>query len=636
MELKSQTSKKNILLFALLIHLLASNFVQGQSWSIEYVLNGDSSVYTLSQDKILQGKPVDFFFPAYKYNQTSSKEAVESVSVSNKEVIELELDTRLFNFENIHFEIDLYAEEMDTLQFFLKTTDDRLIPMIQRTHRNGYTYLPTVTFSANIINKGIQSIQIVGKSKNENKKFIVGRINGSKKIAFTAENMIAVDSLVSKYAFEQQSETFVELPDHYLRLHGFNMWSRLVLKDCRSTADSIQSICQYTNTLLNDYELYDLYGINRQELINRNVLFAQSSKDIDSYYKGLKEIIASLNSCHMRLTTSQQDDVESPLQAIYFYNINNKISVSAIFDPTLENKIQLGDQLLSINSIPLEELYHDFFKHVFASSPQQREIKVTQKLLYMAKEAFGDSLLLEFQNNDKNYFVWLNNSNFVGKKVVPSDFKIVSDNLIEKYNKTVYIKPVFLESSLIPYLYSHKNDFNNCEGLVIDLRGCSAADYSFCTFFSYLIANNSLILTTGTGLLTTCSDYTVQFSKIINIQAPVVVLIDSRTACASELMVNALRKVRSNIYVLGATNSAGSAQLAMRIDLPLNGGLAYFEGVTKDAFGKAIDDNTGIMPDSAVIFDSYKDLFPYNDRIKILALEYLGNSRNYIKENIQY
>ena len=634
MTQKRRTLKSKVLLLAILIIYFTNNGIQGQSWSIEYILNGDSSVYTLSQDNMLQGKSVDFFFPAYKFNQTSSNEAVESVNIGNLEVIELELDTRHFNFENIYFEIDMYAEEIDTFQFFLKTKEDRLIPIVQRTQREGYTYWPTVTFSANITNNDIQSIQVVGKSKNGNKKFIIGRVNGSKKVGFIAEDMMAVDSGLSKYTFEQQSETFVELPDHYLRLRGFNLWSRLVLKDCRSTYDSIQCISQYTNKLLNEYELYDVYGINKQELIERNTLLAAISNDIDSYYSGMKEILASLNSCHFRLSTSQQDDIESPLQAIYFYNINNEIAVSAVFDPTLENKIQLGDRLLAINHIPIEQLYHDFSNHVFASTSQQREIKITQKLLYIAKEAFGDSLLLEFQNDTNNYSVWLNNSNFTGKKVVPSDFKIVSDNLIEIYKKTVYVKPVFLESSFIPYIYSHKNELNDCDGLVVDLRGCSAADYSFCTFFSYLITENSLMLTSGSGLLTTSSDYIVQSSKQINIQAPIVVLIDARTACALEFFINALKKTRSNIYVIGATNTAGSAQYTMRVNLPNNATLSHFAGIAKDAFGKVIDNNIGIAPNFIAHFDSYKDLFPYNDRIKGIALAYLEDSRK--NEIIQY
>lgn len=639
MELMSLSSKRKILLFASIMHLFASNIVQGQTWSIEFILNCDSSVYTLSQNKILQGKPVDFFFPSYKFNQISSNDAVESVKIGNGEVVELELDTRHLDFENIHFEIDLYAEEIDTLWFFMKTTNDRLIPLAQRTHRNGYTYLPTVTFAVNIIKNDIQSIQIVGKSKNEDKKFIVGRVNGSKKIEFVAEDILAVDSLVSKYSFEKQSDTFFTLPDFYLKLHGFSIYSRLVLKECWSTYDSIYCIRNFfTSKILNEYSLYDVYGVNKQKLIDRSIDLAETSKDIESYYNSMKEVISSLNSCHMRLSTSQQDDIESPLQAIYFYNINNEIVVSAVFDPTIEHSIHLGDRLLSINNIPLGQLYSDFSKKVFASTSQQREIKITQKLLYLARELFGDSLLLKFKNNTDSYSIWLNKSNFSGKKVIPSDFKIVSDNLIEKYHNIVYMKPVFQESSLIPYLYSHKTDLNHCDGMIIDLRGCSSADYSFCSFFSCLIAENSLILTSDSSLFSIQSDYNyiIKPSTKINIKEPIVVLIDARTACASELMINAFRKIRPDIYVMGATNTAGSAQFAMQVALPRNATLNYFEGIARDAFGKIIDNNIGVIPDRVVSFDVYKDLFPYEDKLKYIALEYFGHTLKNMKKNIQY
>jgi len=589
-------------------------------------LNGDSSVYTLSQDKILQGKPVDFFFPAYKYYHTATRDVVESINIENIEVVELEFNTTNFNFDRVNFEIDIYAEEVDTILFFLKTIDDRLIPMTRQFYRKEYTYQPTVAFSANLTNNDYKSIKIVGKSKIENRSFIVGRVYASKRIEYVAEDMAAVDSFVSKFPFEKQSDTFVKLPDFYIRLHGFTLYSRLVLNGCYSAFDTIQCISQYINVFLNKYELYDVYGINKHELIKSNNLLAITSNDIGSYYSGLKKIIASLNNCHMRLSISEQDEIESPLQAIYFYNINNEITVSAIFDPTLENEIQLGDRLLSINNVSIEQLYHDFAKNVFASTPHQREIKITQKLLYMAKEAFGDSMLLVFQNNTNIYSVCLNKPNFSNKMYIPSDFKRITDNTIERYNNIIYFKPVFLDSRVIPYLYSHKTELNHCDRMIIDLRGCSAADYSFCAFFSYLISENSLIFTSGLDLLNTYSDYIVKPSQQINIKGPIVVLIDARTTCSPELMINALRKIRSDVYVIGASNTAGSAQFLLGNILPQNAILMYFEGVGKDAFGKTIDDNIGIVPDNIVHFDSFKDLFPYNDKIKRYALRYLGYS----------
>ena len=632
MKIRYLTLKRRIILYLIFIFLFAINKVQGQSWSIEYVLNGDSSVYVLSEENIVQGKVVDFFFPAYKYYHTSALIAVESVSDGKDEIVELKFDSKSLFCDVINFEINTYAEDVDTIHFFLKTIDEQLIPVSQQIHRQGYTYLPTSYFSANIVNNDFKSIQIVGKSKNCCKKFIVGRVNGSKKIKFTSESMLEVDSFVSNYSLEKQSDTFVELPDFYLRMHGFNFYSRLLLKGCNSTIDSIQCISQYINKLLNDYELYDVYSLNKQELINHNTLLANTSNDIDSYYYNLKKIIASLNSCHMRLSTNIQDDIESPLQAIYFYNINNEIAVSAIFDPALENKIQLGDKLLSINNTPLKQLYQEFSKNVFASSSQQREIKITQKLLYLAIEIFGDNLLLEFQNDTNKYSIELNKSNFSEKKVIPSGFKILSDNVIEKYDNVIYLKPIFQESHLIPYLHSHKTELNNCDGLIIDFRGCPGGDFSFCTFFSYLISKNSLILTNDSNFFSFRSDYDyiVKPSRQINVQSPIVALIDARSTCAPELIINALRKVNSNIYVIGATNSAGSAQGAMRIELPCDAVMAYFEGITKDAFGNAIDNNIGVLPDIIVNFDSYKDLFPYNDKIKQSALKYLG----YTIENI--
>jgi hypothetical protein len=305
--------------------------------------------------------------------------------------------------------------------------------------------------------------------------------------------------------------------------------------------------------------------------------------------------------------------------------MNNKIIVSAIFDPTLNNKIELGDSLNSINNIPINQLYQDFSKFVYASTPQQREMKITQKLLYLAKEAWGDSLMLTFKNNENSYTVCLNELNFVGKKRIPDDFKLSTDNLIEKYNDIVYLRSSFEESRDIPFIYSYMNDFNKCKGMILDLRGIPGGGHSTSSFFSFLISENSLLGRLGSSKFSSSSDLIVKPSKQIHVQAPLVVLIDARTTCYPELLINALRKSRSDVFVMGTSNSSGSAQYVARTDLPRNAILAHFHGTTIDAFGQLIDNNIGIIPDVLVRFNSYKDLFPYSDKLKYLAIQYLGN-----------
>ena len=629
-EVGQRYMKWSIGKYLLLTMMMCSFAVQAHSWSIEYHLEVDSMVYTFSQDKIIQGKSVEFFFPAYEYYQTSLMSAIESASIGNSEIIELEFDTKSFGFNRINLEIDLYAEGIDTIQYFLKTTDDRLVQLGQNGIRQGYKYLPTRYLTTNSTNAEFKSILIVGKSKNVKRKFILGRLTGMKKIRFVSDCKMDVEMFVSKFPFEKQGDTFVELPNHYLKLHDFNWYSRLILKDCSSSYDSIQCISQFTDKLLNEYWLYDVYGISKSELLNRNALLSETTNSVNSYYRGMKEILASLNNCHMRLDAG--DGNESSLQPIYFYNVKDEIAVTAIFDPTIENKIQLGDKLLSINNISLDQLYNDFAKTVFASTSHQREIKITQRLLFAAREKFGDSLLLEFQNNSKTYSIILNESNFSGKKIIPEGFKLAANNVIEKYNNIIYF-PIYDDSHLVPYVYSYMDDLKNCEGMIIDLRGCPGGGHNFSTFFSYFISDNSLIAHLGSNPFSNGSDLIVKPSKQINMQAPIVVLIDARTTCYPELFINALRKNRADVHIMGTSNTGGSAQHIMRTALPHNAVLMHFEGITIDAFGQVIDDNRGIKPDTYVRFDSYKDLFPYSDKLKRYALKYLGYSIEDTEDN---
>lgn len=631
MELKHFSYRK-LLLWVTAMHLLTISSIQGQSWSIEYILQGDSTVYNLSSNKIIQGKLIEFFFPAYKYNQTFSMSAIESVDMKNEEMIELKFEVESISFNIIKFEVDLYAEGIDTIQFFLKTECDSLILLNQLNVHKKFTYLPTIHFPVNVekldSHFGIKSFQIIGKSEDKNRRLLLGRLKGFKEIEFTASNEAAIDTIVSNHIFEKQSDTFHKLPNHYLNLHGFNWYTRLVLNDCISVHDSIQCISRYMHENFMKYELYETYHIDKCKLLMCNDSLAKTANSITEYYQKLKGIISLLNSCHMRLSTSKIDEIESPIQSIYFYRVNNKIVVSAIFDKELKNKVELGDTLLSINNTPVDKLYRDFSAKVFASSPHQREAKITQKLLYLSREKWGDNLSIKLQDNLHTYTIHLQTSNFKSKKFIPNDFKILQGNVLEKYDDILYFRPIFLESKLIPFIYSHKTDFINSKGLIIDLRNCSGGDYSFCTFLSYLITQDNNILSCGSTQFNSFSNYLIRPSSKMHIKAPIVILVDARTACFSELMINALKKEKHNVYVAGASNTAGSAQFILKTMLPGNAIFVHFEGVTKDAFGNIIDNNIGVVPDTLIHIESYKNLLPYKDKLKESALEYFKNKQD--------
>jgi C-terminal processing protease CtpA/Prc len=239
-------------------------------------------------------------------------------------------------------------------------------------------------------------------------------------------------------------------------------------------------------------------------------------------------------------------------------------------------------------------------------------------------EMWGDSLLLEFQNKIGTYSIYLSNANFSNKRIVPPGFKTTSVNMIEKYDNIIYFRPDFRESIVNPLIYSYKQDFNNCEGLIVDLRGNSGGDLSFLTFFSLLISEKNPIMHYESNLFKANSNFIIKPSNIIQIQVPIVIIVDARTTCMSELLINALRKSRPDVYIIGVSSTAGSAQRAITTILPNNAMLTHFDGITKDAFGNMIDDNIGIVPDSLFCFESYKDLFPYEDSLKHEALKYLG------------
>lgn len=114
---------------------------------------------------------------------------------------------------------------------------------------------------------------------------------------------------------------------------------------------------------------------------------------------------------------------------------------------------------------------------------------------------------------------------------------------------------------------------------------------------------------------------------------PIVFLVDPRTTCYAEIIVEFMKNIRKDVYVIGFNKTSGGAEHIQTVYLPGKASLHFFQGYLWSKDNKIIDLNGGTRPDIMVPIDSYHDLSPYNDKSKNYAIEFLKQYSLYLNNN---
>ena len=102
----------------------------------------------------------------------------------------------------------------------------------------------------------------------------------------------------------------------------------------------------------------------------------------------------------------------------------------------------------------------------------------------------------------------------------------------------------------------------------------------------------------------------------------VIILVDNKTACASESFTMMLKKTNAAVIV-GSANTSGSFSTVYSFHLPENISLsANVLSKTYVTNEHNILENKGINPDVLVSINSYSDLYGYNDKVLEAAMDF--------------
>jgi C-terminal processing protease CtpA/Prc len=292
---------------------------------------------------------------------------------------------------------------------------------------------------------------------------------------------------------------------------------------------------------------------------------------------------------------------------VRLYALNGQVYVMAVLDTAYAQRLPVGSRVITIDNRAAETL--------LSLQPSRSGYELTTPL----DKAPSDSTRFVIANPDgsaQQVVVHHNGTLKVPAQFRPphADFRILAGNVayfrINNWFLDVYLR-----------LLNHWSDLGGSRGLIIDLRGNGGGTaLSAYRLLSVLVDKPARVYettsATGPGELLVRPDAFHIYSP----HKPVVILCDHKTACSSELFMQAMRTNRPGTRIVGTDDTPGT--LAQRVDLWFPSGLVLYTNYISPRieFGNGISlESKGLQPDEYVRFESLRDLRPFEDKVLRVA-----------------
>jgi C-terminal processing protease CtpA/Prc len=648
--------KKVFYLVFIAIHFFYNSYAQNYEWNIKKTYILDSLLFSYNKFELVGCKATDFKFLSYNYKDTTYfLDNIKELSISSRsnkfesnielpkyKIGRIEKGQFISNYnEDLFIKINYYTQFIDSLEVILVySCCNKQVKVSKLFHAKELTYQPInywqlldVNFDYRINDTAIyiKSINFRGfKSNNKLAKFIISDISlmsrESKEI--TAKDW--KEEVSPSYSNVLIGKTFI-----------FNKFTNqnldiLYCSDTSNIKREIEYTGSFVHKILENYKHYHLKNILKDSILKEHQILIENSINFDNYYTSLNKLLLRLEDPHLRINYPIRK-YKNNIQPIYFKDILGDLVTVAVFDTT-EKVIKPGTVIKKINNNDPLGLLNDFSEKEYGTNNSVRKEKALNKYFDNISERFPtdsvmsvvfldqkklDTALISLRRKEAN------------KYVIPENFRFSNSYYYHKTNNISYIKiGEMVDELMVPYFLTYYDSLVNSNGIILDFRNNTGSDN--CIFFLL-----SLFLNKPCPIFQiSIEDLFNPFSKYVNYETyiikpfilklnkPLVILMNARTTCGAEMLIYGLKcHYRNEILTVGTESTAGAAQFINHIMLPntnLNKEvvLTYYTNLTY-VCGKDLDEIKGIYPDVKTSYYSYRDLAPYDDKLKRIGFDLL-------------
>ncbi|WP_143306389.1 S41 family peptidase [Chitinophaga vietnamensis] len=383
--------------------------------------------------------------------------------------------------------------------------------------------------------------------------------------------------------------------------------------------DSVIALLQL---IIHKYPYYKEHHLDKKRIVSFLDTLGKSGVSFDRKLSVIDSLASSFSDGHFYLEKKSPALNSGP---VYVKRINGRLEVIAVFDQALQGKVKPGDELLSVDGVPANS-YMKTISMRYYGGEQERENMAVSRLLYKAQ---GDSTTIEVMDEGQRKMV----SYYYNKAIaIPDNFKPVHRKISWK-DDACYYRLNRWDAGDWLYFYNHRERISKAGAIIFDLRGNSGGlEVEAFKMLSCFLKQPILISRSSYAYSDSCEvegPNVVVPNQFLNLSdKKVLILVDNNTACASEIFTSTLRNY-ARATVIGNEKTAGSYASGDIFYLPLN--ITMHVNILNkfslnNKMGGSIE-MRGINPDVQVPLESYRDLYPYDDKILSVAYSLLSKER---------
>lgn len=571
----------------------------------------------------------DYYFPAIYY--PLNKDILDAVKPLKKQknkdnvfviTYKKEFDSpRMINLDSTSVIFRVYAKNISSYTITITNTFNQKVEKHYDISYSGYQ-----DYSIEPILTWVHSDSLINRHNFKLKSLVIKAIPASKKYDFAIGELkiikmffIKIDVLHPFFTFLKGSNAPIwknvfNIKNEILLTEPFNPFdsnwgssSFTFIKDssCNSISDEKDLLIAVYEETLKWYHFYKERGLNKKQVM---IDFQKIENDtaLNNSLKlasRLSEFTRQFGDGHFSVTVPK-DSVSTVYNKnapsnVRLIELNNKIYIASVFDSTLFSKNLLGKEIIAID---------------------RKIIKDNENLSRILDRPKGTDVLLHYSDNNRIDSVTIKNNITYS---IPDNFKPKHcDFYVE--NHLAYFRINHFEEGVYLRILNHFEEINKSKGLIIDLRGNGGGGTMASHRLFSLFINKPSVYSNLLDYHNDRESVVVIPNNKFYINIPVVILIDNHTACESEAFAEAMRYNKKTILV-GKDSTSGTYASVYSLGFPSNVKLKINTIDSQNILcNNKMIEGIGISPDIWVKDNNVNDLYPYQDKVRLIGAKILS------------